>query len=343
MIMTFIKNLQQKQKVWIYLLIVLLMSLASCKQEVKQTIAPSGDPAIDQLTEAININPNDPVLYYQRAQLFFDKEIYDYAIADLQFAIKIDSLNPDYRHLISDAYLNYGHAQEAEAALDETLRLYPERIPTLLKLAELKYIMEQYDGSIWTINEIVKLDPQNAEAYFMLGVNFLAINDKPRAINSFQTAVELDSKLTDAWIYLGELYEEKKDSKALQYYESAILSNPESMQARHAKAFYLQNHNDIQGAIEIYRAIITEDKSYTDAYLNSGILYLELDSLDRAYEQFNLLTGIAPTNHLGFYYRGVVNEKRGNKESALKDYMSSYNLNNKDEQVEKSINRLKNN
>lgn len=322
---------------------MLVLSIASCKSDKTTSTPSSGDPAIDQLTAEIEKNQNDATLYFQRAKLYYEQEKYDYALADLKFAVRIDSLNPDYYHLMSDAFLNYGHAQEAEGALDEALRLYPERIPTLLKMAEFKYIMEEYDGSIFSINEIIRLDPQNAEAYFMLGMDFIALNDITRAINSFQTAVELDSKLTDAWIYLGELHENKNDGMALQYYESAVLSNPQSMQARHAKAYYLQNHKDIPGAIEIYRSIIVDDKSYIDAYLNSGILYLEMDSLDRAYEQFNLMVGMNPTNYLGFYYRGVANEKLGRKEAALKDYTSASNLNNQDKKVQDALNLLNNN
>lgn len=327
----------------ICLLSIFIMVFVSCKSDISTNKVSSGDPEIDQLSDQIDKNNNNASLYYQRAQLYFNKDVYDHAIADLKFALKIDSLNPDYMHLLSDAYMNYGHAQEAEHMLNEALRIYPERVPTLLKMSELKYILEDYDGSILTVNEIIRIDPQNAEAYFMLGMDFIALKDKARAINSFQTAVELDSKLTDAWIYLGELYEENKDPKALQYYDSAILSNPESMQAKHAKAYYLQNHKDIPGALELYRKIIVEDKSYTDAYLNSGILYLELDSLDNAYEQFNLMVGINPTNYLGFYYRGIINEKKGNKEAALKDYMSSNNLNNNDKKVQEALNSLKNN
>ncbi len=336
------KNKIQNQWRMISTLWLCVIIFTACKTDTKTVAASSGDPAIDQLTAQIASNQQDASLYFERAKLYYEKEIYDHAIADMKYAISIDSLNPEYHHLISDALLNYGHAREAESSLNEILRLFPERIPTLLKLAELKYILEEYEGSIMTINEIVRIDPQNAEAYFMLGMNFLALKDQTRAINSFQTAVELDSKLTDAWIFLGELYEEKRDPKALQYYESAILSNPASMQARHAKAYYLQNHNDIPGAIEMYRAIIIEDKSYADAYLNSGFLYLELDSLNRAYEQFNLLVGINPTNHLGFYYRGVVNEKQGKMEAALKDYSSAHNLNNQDIKVKEALERIKN-
>ena len=176
----------------------------------------------------------------------------------------------------------------------------------------------------------------------MVGMDFRARGDKERALNSFQTAVEMDSGLTDAWMILGEMYEAKKDPKAIKFYESAVLSDPKSMSALHAKAFYLQNHGDVTKAQEIYRNIIVTDKSYAEAYLNSGLLYLDADSISRAYEQFDLLTSVAPTNYLGFYYRGIVNEKKGNKDAARKDYESAYNLNKEDKRVQEALNSLKN-
>lgn len=322
---------------------LLFIIIISCKNSTNDSQTnTSGDPAIDKISTAISKNPKDASLYYQRAQLYYDKSIYDLSIADLKFALKIDSLNPDYYHLMADAFLDYGNAKEAMNTMTDVMGIYPERIPTLLKMAELKYILEDYDSSIMTINEIVRLDPQNAEAYFMLGLNFRSLKDNTRAINAFRTAVEMDSKLTDAWISLGELHEEKKDALALQYYESAILSDPKSMQAKHAKAFYLQNNGKINDALKIYNEIIIEDKMYSDAFLNSGLLYLELDSLKRAYEQFDLLTSIAPTNYMGFYMRGVVNEKLKKPEAALKDYQSAYNLNSQDKRVQDALESLKN-
>ncbi len=316
--------------------------ILGCKSDASTKVESTGDPAIDALTQQINEKPDNADLYFQRAQKYMDISTYDRAILDMQKAISIDSINPNYYHLISDAYLDYFNSKEAMNAMLKVLSLYPERVPSLLKMAELKYILEDFDGSILTLNEVARLDPQNGEGYLMLGMNFRTLNDTLRAINAFQTAVEMDSGLTDAWISLGEIYEEKNDSKALKYYESAILSDPKSMQALHAKAFYLQNHDDIPGAQRLYRNIITTDKSYTDAYLNSGLLYLEMDSIDRAYEQFDLLTGVAPTYFKGFYMRGIVNEKKGDITAALKDYESAFNLNNKDKKVQDALSALKN-
>jgi tetratricopeptide (TPR) repeat protein len=227
---------------------------------------------------------------------------------------------------LADCYLDYYNGKEAIKTMYRVLDLYPERIPSLLKLSELHYIMEDYDSSILAVNEAFKVDPQNAECFFMLGVNFRALNDIERAINSFQSAVELDSGLTDAWIMLGELYENKKDPKALKYYENAVLSAPNSIEAKHAKAFYLQNNGNIPLALDLYNEIILQDKYYENAYQNSGILYVELDSFDRAYDQFNIMTGINPQNHMGFYLRGTVLKIKGDLSAAKLDFESALNL-----------------
>jgi tetratricopeptide (TPR) repeat protein len=322
---------------WIAFAIVLQ---ASCKSEAPTEVKKEGDPIIDEITSLITKDPSKASLYYQRAQAYIGLSKFPNAIIDLQRAIAIDSLNPDYFHLLSDAFMDSGDLDNAYWTMLRVMKKYPERIPTLLKVSETKYIMEDYDGSIMTLNQITRLDPQNAEAYYMLGVNFLKLNDTERAINGFTTATEMDSKLTDAWIALGEIYEKKKDAKALKYYESAVLSDPNSMPALHAKAFYLQNNKNVPEAKAIYRSIIKTNQNYADAYLNLGLIYIDQDSLNKAYEQFNTLVGVAPTYHLGFYYRGIVQEKQGKKTEAKKDYQSATNLEPNDKRAADALSKM---
>jgi tetratricopeptide (TPR) repeat protein len=171
----------------------------------------------------------------------------------------------------------------------------------------------------------------------MLGLNFRAIGEIEKAKNSFQTATEFDSGLLDAWIILGNLYEAEKSPKARDYYEAAARINPDSPQALHSLAYYLQNHGDVPKAIELYRKINMTDREYVDAYLNPGILYIEQDSLDKAYEQFNLLTQNIPTDYRGFMFRGLVNKLKGNTTGGEADINSALNLSNQDENVVNEI------
>lgn len=330
-----------KQSFYYFFLFGFLV-IFGCKDKNTETNTnSSGYPEIEKVSQEIVNNPNKPELYMQRAKFFYEKNLYDRAIPDVLKAISLDSLNPVLYHFLSDCYLDSGDGASAKKTMFKVLGLYPERVPSLLKTAEIQYILEEYENSILTINQAVKVDAQNAECYFMLGVNFRALDDIPRAINSFQTAVEMDSKLTDAWLMLGELMEKNKDSRAQKYYESAVLSDPASPQAKHALAYYYQNHNNIPKALELYREIIISNKDYQDAYLNSGILYRELDSLDRAYEQFNILTGIAPTNANGFYFRGLTQKDRGKINEAVKDLETALNLDSDNPDIIKDLEKLK--
>jgi len=293
----------------------------------KKTVKPTGDALIDQLTQQIQEAPENVDLLYERASVYYDKEEYEASIQDLEKAMSIDSLQPKVYHLLADNYLDYYRSREALNTMEEVVRLFPERIPSLLKLSELQMILNQNENSIFTVNEILRLSPQNNEAFFMLGMNFRAMGDIDRAINSFQTAVENDPEMVDAWLILGELHEKKGSKDAIIFYNNALNVAPDRPEVLHAKAYYLQNHGDVPGALELYREINLKTPNYTDAYLNAGIIYMELDSLDKAFEQMNLLAGVAPQNPFAYYYRGLIHNAYGNYEAAAIDLQNSINLN----------------
>lgn len=283
-------------------------------------IAVTGDPAIDKVSQEIERNPNDPTLYAARAGLFYEKEGYDEAIADLQRALSIDSTNVDYLHLLADAYLDYYKSREALATMKRAAELYPERIPTLLKLSEFQLILKRHEESMRTIDQILRLDPQNPDAYLMFGMNFKELGDTIRAINSFQKSVEFDSDMIDSWINLGQLHAAIDSKMAERFFDNAITVAPRNIEALHAKADYLQDKGDLTGAIELYKQIVLVDRQYEEAYFNSGLLYLDLDSLAQAQQQFDLAIRVNPAFVSAFYYRGVAAELQGNVEQAKADY-----------------------
>lgn len=334
MIMNFNRN-----KVSLLFCLFISILLLSCNEgDSKKTKTKStGDAAVDQLTQQLEASPDDIDLLYQRALIYYEKEEYESSIQDLEKAMSIDSLKPPIYHLLADNYLDYYRSREALDMMEKVVRLFPERIPSLLKLSEMQMILNQNENSVFTVNEILRLQPQNNEAYFMLGMNFRAMGDIDRAINSFQTAVENDPEMIDAWLILGELHEKKGTKDAVRFYDNAISVAPEKPEAYHSKAFYLQNNGDIPGALEIYKEIITKNPNYTDAYLNSGILYMEIDSLDRAFEQMNLLADVQPQNPLAYYYRALIHNAYGNYEAASVDLQNSLNISPDFKEAEKML------
>lgn len=309
-----------------FYLAIALLFLFACKSDPTTKAESGGDAALDKLNNLVSKSPDDHSLLFERAKYQFDQKNYDGSIADLKAAIALDSLQPQYYHLLSDSYMDYYRSRDGLNTMVTAAKKFPDRIPTLLKLSETQLILKLNDESLLTVAQILTLDPDNAEGHFMTGMNFRALGETDRAINAFHKATEANPDLLDAWMLIGDLFEQKGEPVALRYYTTATEVAPDNPSAWHAKAYYLQNNNDDAGALEIYRKINRIDKNYTDAYLNAGILYMSLDSLDKAKEQFNIMAKIKPQNHLPYYYRGLIYEAEGNISAARTELQNSLNL-----------------
>ncbi len=305
--------------------------LPSCKNEKadnqQETVnGATGNSAIDNLTKAIGSDPENADLYAQRARLFYDNEGYDEAIQDLSAALTLDSTNVDYHHMLADVYMDYFKSRLALKTMERAAALYPDRIPTLLKLSEFQLILKQYEQSLKTINHVLELDPQNADGYFMLGMVLKETGDTTRAINSFQNAVEIEPEMVDAWINLGQLHARIKGNLAGQFFDNAIKIAPDNPTALHAKASFLADQGDFKGAIDLYRKINIADPQYEEGYFNSGLLYLEMDSLQQAYKLFDLTIKVDPLHIRAYFFRGYAEEHLGKPDDAIKDYQQALRL-----------------
>ncbi len=310
------------------LLLMWSLLFVSCKSDSTSVSSTenSGDKVLQKLSAEIDKSPEDHSLLFERAKYQFDKGQYDPVIKDMNAAIAIDSMVPEYYHLLSNAYMDYYRSRDALNTMIDAGDLFPKRIPTLLKLSETQLLLKQNEESLFTVARILTVDPDNAEAHFMKGMNFRAMGDADRAIAAFQTVTELDPELIDAWLLIGDLFEQKGMPIAKEFFEAATRVEPDNPNVWHSLAFYLQNNGDDEGAIKIYRQINLIDKNYTDAYLNAGIVLLSNDRLEEAMEQFEILAKIQPQNHYAYYYRGLIHEQNGNVAAAKSDFQTSINL-----------------
>jgi Tfp pilus assembly protein PilF len=71
-----------------------------------------------------------------------------------------------------------------------------------------------------------------------------------------------------------------------------------------------------------------------------GLMYLDSDSLDQAYNHFNIVINEAPTFYKAYYYRGFIAEKRGDNTAALKDFKQSLEFNSTYDKAVEAVKRL---
>jgi len=316
--------------------IAIILSIMSCGGE-QSTTKVSGDTVLDDYNRLIANDSDNAKLYADRGRYLYEQESYDAAIKDLKAAIKIDSLQPAYYSLLSDVYLDYYQSKNALATLKLAEQTFPEHINTKLKLSEDYLILKDYENALISAHKVLNIDKNNAEAYFMIGLINQENGREEFAIKSFIKATELEPELLDAWIILGDLHAAKEDPRAIDYYNAALEVERDNISALHSKAYYLQNIGKVEDAIAIYNQIHSLDRQYEPAYLNSGILYLSTDSIQAAYDKFNMLVNNNPTSAPGFYYRGIANELKGKADLALQDYKTALRFDPQYEKAAKAI------
>lgn len=309
--------------------------------EAGEAVTYVGNPTIDKLNNEIASNPNSPTLYAARAGAWYENENFDEGIADMEKAIELDSSRAEFYHILADMYMDYYKSRLALNTMKKAAMTFPDRIPTLLKLSEYEYILKQYNDALFTLERIRAIDPLNAEMFFMFGQVFNEMEMPDQALNAFQSAVENDPDLIDAWVYLGKMVAEKNIPLAEKYFDNAIRVDPNNIEALHAKAYYLSNQkNDLSAAVSLYKKINSVDPQYIDGYYNIGLIYLDMDSLQEAYRSFDIAVKYAPQHPDAYYHRGVAAEMLGNNPQALADYKTVLNFDPEYASAKAAVDRL---
>lgn len=318
-----------KKRNWLYLLLVVLIMGCSASEK-KNHKAKGGDETedvIEQLNKEILKGKKDANLYYQRAQEYASRGELKNALTDMFVTMKIDSLNPDYYVFGAELFLKTSQSAQALALMKNAKEKFPDNHDLALKYAEMQITLNQLQDAIRTVDGVMYQDNKNPRAFFLMGYIMILSEEFDKAKLALKETVRLDPEVTDAYLLLAELYEKDNPKIALQYLENAITVSPDIPETYHNKAFFLQNNDDIPGALETYEMIKRRFPQYSSAFLNSGILYIEVDSLQLAYENFNILSKIKPQSHLAYFYRGYSSELMGNKEDAIKDYEQALRIN----------------
>lgn len=316
-------------------LMIALTFLAACqsdgdgnkKQEKEVLNESSGDPAIDQVSAQIDERPGDAELYFERGQIYMDREVYSEAIRDFTMAMELQGGKAKYYEALADAYLNNNMSFDALEVMKDAYDAFPDSTQVGLKLAKYHLILEQYLASMNLTNKMIQENPGLADAYLFQGVIYREMETPLKAMEAFQTAVELDAGLTDAWIEMGEMMGEEDLDLASRFYQNAERSAPNELRPIHAHALFLHQNEQWGAAIAKYKEAHEKDPTASETFYNAGLLYLELDSLEDATAMFDIAVGNDPLFAKAYYYRGMAAEWQENWASALEDYQRAQQIN----------------
>lgn len=338
----------------VFLLPIFSVLIFSCTQQIKKEESKTTDPQkTDSLIQKLNspelkaINeqllkdPNNAELYNKRAKIYLGIKQFDEAIGDGLRAMKIDSTKGDYYVTLADIYFASNKTRYSKDMLEAAVKKFPTNTEALLKMAELLFIVKQYENSLSYINKALKVDENIAKAYYLKGCVYKESGDTSKAISSMETAVEQDNQYYTAYLDLGIMHAVHKNPLAFQYYDNALRVKPTSEEALYAKAKLLQDMNKIDESINLYERILVSNKSQSDCLFNLGAIYLgKKKDPKKAIDYFSKAVTVDPKYTEAYFARGVCYQELKDKDNAIADFNMSLQITPNYEPAVEALNEL---
>lgn len=157
----------------------------------------------DIVEEDSNFIKNKPIFSYYPALAAYNLEKWENVLKYAEVATADEEVGETATEMLCDAY---GNLQDTVSWL-ETLKKGLVKYPTaqyyygkLLNYYNLKNDMTELENFV---NEMVQIDPEKAYNYYVLGYIAQQNKDYDAAIKQYETAIEKDEALSDAYFNLG--------------------------------------------------------------------------------------------------------------------------------------------
>ena len=300
----------------------------------------NSEPALKEMTGYISNSPKDASLYYSRGKLLLKLKQDSLALKDFMMASSLDTNNAGYYSTIGDMLFESKDVTGSLVWLQKAIAKNPTDPKAHLKIAKLFLFTQDHKKAFDEIEIVLRKDVYNPEAYFLKGMVYKDMKDTSHAISSFQSALQVVPDYQPAIVQLGLIYSAKNDPLAIKYLDNAYKVDSSDVFPVFARGVYFQNHKEYEQAKAEYKKCIRKNRRYVDAYFNLGYIFMQQDSLEKAYHFYDLAISQQPDNPSAYYDRGACSEMMKKLKEAVMDYRRAAALDTSYKSPKEALKRL---
>jgi len=327
----------------IYLLLWSVLGWA-CSSNNQQPVEESQKDTLglNEISHKIRKNPLNAELFNKRAGIYWQLQFADSAINDATIALRLDSMNDDYAIQLAEYYFKSLKIKEANTVLQNFLKRKPESLKVLTRIGKYYSYLKDYKKAKEYIDKALTINPQYADAHFIKGVILTETNQPKEAIKAFMDVIQYNPDDAEAYMMLGLLHQELNDSIALQYYRTVTRMQPNDPQAYYNIGFYYQENKNYSKALESYNYILRKiNKKYSNALFNQGYIYMMyLKDYGKAMSYFDSVMQLEPNRVEAVYNKGYCYELIHDYTSARSMYIKAKSIVPNYELAIEGLNRL---
>jgi len=165
-----------------------------------------------------------------------------------------------------------GKYEEANSCFDNILKIEPHDAEAWLNKGIIFGELNNYDEAIKCFDEAIGINPEMAEALYCKGTILNKLEQYKKAAKCFNEALEIDPRNASVWYNMGNSYYRLKIfDQALHCYNEAIKNNPAHINARIQKGFSYGSLEQLDAAIRCFEEAINLDPKNAKAWFSKAL------------------------------------------------------------------------
>ena len=321
--------------------------------------------ALTYYSRAIVLDSSDHLSFKRRALIYMMRDEDEKAAEDIKCAILLKEDDPEVYMMLGDLLSGYeleedldlegssagsaetetasetdGKTEEAEnseAAADNAEK-------TETDIDQITAVQEK--DAEYYYSKAIELDPDYRQAYISRARFYMENRRLDDALRDIQKAVDLDDGEGDAYMTRGIIHHLRNENvQAINDFERAAQTEHFVLQAYSYIAKCNNALRDYNAAVEAADAGLAIDSDFLNLYVNRGVALFNLEKYHQAAEDFKRV--IQKKNAVNtaavetaYRFRGMTNEKLGEKQEALSDYRMLMKYNSDHPDIKQRISEL---
>lgn len=270
-----------------------------------------GSFAASYFNAAANVEPNNPLTFWRKGNLYVNARNYDVAINTYKEGLALD---PEFGPLYKEIGEIYYRSKQYKKAI-ENYQLYLQKIDNnddaQFRYASFLYLTQDYKTALTIFDQLEQKKYPNPILYRLKAFCLYETGEYDKGLeyeNKFFATTDPKNILAADYEYLAKFYIKKEiDSLAFKNIQFAVLrDSSKAILWNDLGAFYLAKSN-YTNAISAYNRKLAVIKADDNDYLNMGKAYYFSKKYQQADSVFTYLTDSRPKAYIGFLYRGRSN------------------------------------
>ena len=185
-----------------------------------------------------------------------------------------------------------------------------------------------YEEAIKHYTNALKQDLQLAEVYNNRGIVYCKIGEFDKALNDFNTAIELNPDDFIPYNNRGNVYRRKDEiNNAIGDFNTALTLKPDYAEAYHNRGDVYGNEGSFDRALKDLNMAIELEPDFAEPYNSRGSVYHKTGELEKAIADFDMAIELKPDYAKAYYNRGNLYGKTGDVGKAIEDLSKAIKLN----------------